>query len=144
MTDIRAQFIICKLLTTDFKGTTVWVAKIISDPTSNGKKNSNYSRFQFPLRLAYSMSINKVSFKLYPFNCTYLQAQGQTFERVGIVLKNNVFAHGQLYVALSRARDSNNVTLLFFVIVISDYRLKSVHLHILKKMAKKLLSLRIK
>jgi hypothetical protein len=47
-------------------------------------------RHQLPLRLAYSMTINKV--------------QGQTFERVGIYLPSPVFSHCQLYVAFSRAR----------------------------------------
>ena len=32
----------------------------------------------------------------------HFQSQGQTLNLVGIILKNNVFAHGQLYVALSR------------------------------------------
>ena len=50
---------------------------------------------QFPLRLAYSMTINK--------------AQGQTFEKVGIYLHRPCFSHGQLYVALSRARGFNDV-----------------------------------
>ena len=48
------------------------------------------SRRQFPVRLAYSMTINK--------------AQGQTFDKVGIFLRRSCFSHGQLYVALSRAR----------------------------------------
>ncbi|XP_065907872.1 uncharacterized protein [Dysidea avara] len=48
------------------------------------------SRCQFPLRLAYSMTINK--------------AQGQTFAKVGLHMERPCFAHGQLYVALSRAR----------------------------------------
>ena len=47
-------------------------------------------RCQFPVRLAYYMTINK--------------AQGQTFSTVGIYLPQPVFAHGQLYVAFSRAR----------------------------------------
>ena len=47
-------------------------------------------RRQFPVRLAYSMTINK--------------AQGQTFGTVGIFLPQPVFSHGQLYVAFSRAR----------------------------------------
>ena len=47
-------------------------------------------RIQFPVRLSYSMTINK--------------AQGQTFDKVGIYLPSPDFAHGQLYVAFSRAR----------------------------------------
>ena len=46
-------------------------------------------RRQFPVRLAFAMSINK--------------AQGQSLKRVGIYLKRPVFAHGQAYVAASRA-----------------------------------------
>ena len=52
-------------------------------------------RRQFPLRLAYSMTINK--------------AQGQTFEKVGLYLQRPCFSHGQLYVAFSRARAFNDV-----------------------------------
>ena len=47
-------------------------------------------RRQFPLRLAYSMNINK--------------AQGQTFEKVALYLQRQCFSRGQLYVAFSRAR----------------------------------------
>ena len=48
---------------------------------------------QFPVRLAHSITINK--------------AQGQTFDKVGICLPAPVFSHGQLYVALSRAKSLN-------------------------------------
>jgi ATP-dependent DNA helicase PIF1 len=44
-------------------------------------------RHQFPLQLAFVMTINKV--------------QGQTMKTVGIYLPKLVFTHGQLYVALS-------------------------------------------
>jgi len=47
-------------------------------------------RVQLPLRLAFSLTINK--------------SQGQTFEFVGMDLRNQCFGHGQLYVALSRIR----------------------------------------
>ncbi|XP_065665485.1 ATP-dependent DNA helicase pif1-like [Hydra vulgaris] len=51
-------------------------------------------RRQFPVRLAYSMTINK--------------SQGQKFDRVGVYLKKPCFSHGQLYVACSRTRAFNS------------------------------------
>ena len=54
-----------------------------------------FSRFQFPFRLSFAMTINK--------------SQGQTFERVGIWLKKPVFTHGQLYTAESRGRGFDRV-----------------------------------
>ena len=55
-------------------------------------------RIQFPVRLSYSMTINK--------------SQGQTFNQVGIYLPEPVFSHGQLYVAFSRARTLSGVKVL--------------------------------
>ena len=45
---------------------------------------------QFPIRLAFSMAINK--------------SQCQTFDKVRIFLDRSCFPHGRLYVAFSRAR----------------------------------------
>jgi ATP-dependent DNA helicase PIF1 len=53
-------------------------------------------RHQFPLQLAFAMTINK--------------AQGQTMKTASIYLLEPVFTHGQLYVALSRTTSVNDVS----------------------------------
>lgn len=52
-------------------------------------------RLQFPVTLAFGMTINK--------------AQGQSFNTVGIDLRNPTFTHGQLYVALSRGHSAASI-----------------------------------
>ena len=47
-----------------------------------------FKRLQFPVRLAFAMTINK--------------SQGQSLEVAGVDLSTPCFSHGQLYVALSR------------------------------------------
>ena len=51
---------------------------------------------------------------LFPFGGVN-KSQGQTFQKVAIYLPSPVFAHGQHYVALSRARvgDPTNITIMF-------------------------------
>lgn len=56
-------------------------------------------RRQFPVRLAFSMTINK--------------SQGQSVKWVGLDLRSPVFSHGQLYVALSRCTHPNRVKAIF-------------------------------
>ena len=55
-------------------------------------------RLQFPVRLAFAMTINK--------------SQGQSVEHVGINLQTSVFSHGQLYVAFSRCTSPLNISVL--------------------------------
>lgn len=60
-----------------------------------GRNGISFMRVQFPLRTAYSMTINK--------------SQGQTLTKIGLDLRSPPFAHGQLYVALSRAQNRNSI-----------------------------------
>lgn len=55
------------------------------------------TRMQFPLRLAYAMTYNK--------------CQSQTLVKVLLDITNPPFSHGQLYVALSRVRDSTKIAM---------------------------------
>jgi ATP-dependent DNA helicase PIF1 len=55
----------------------------------------SFTRTQFPLKLAFAMTIHK--------------AQGQTLSRVGIYLNSPVFACGQLYVSLSRTHREEDI-----------------------------------
>ena len=52
---------------------------------------------QFPVRLAWAITIHK--------------SQGQSFDKVSIDMGSGAFAHGQLYVALSRCRSLDGVTM---------------------------------
>ena len=54
-----------------------------------------FKRLQFPLRLSFSLSINK--------------AQGQTMRKVGLFLDPPPFAHGQTYVAASRVGSADGL-----------------------------------
>ncbi len=54
-----------------------------------------FKRLQFPVRLAFAMSINK--------------AQGQSLKVAGISLETPCFSHGQLYVACSRVGAGQNL-----------------------------------
>jgi len=55
----------------------------------------DFKRIQFPLRAAFAMTISK--------------SQGQTLDFVGIWLHEDLFTHGQLYVAMSRVSSIENL-----------------------------------
>ena len=72
-------------------GKTIVLAPRISFTAQVGRQGILFQRVQFPLRLAYSLTINKLP--------------GQTLSRIGLDLRSDVFAYGQLYVALNRAQN---------------------------------------
>ena len=78
------------------KGKCVLIPRITIAP-SDTELPFTIKRRQFPVRPCFGMSTNK--------------AQGQTLDFVGIHLPDHVFTHGQLYVALSRVRNSKAVAI---------------------------------
>nr|XP_027072002.1 uncharacterized protein LOC113696819 [Coffea arabica] len=80
------------------QGKKVLIPKIPLQTPDNQKNSIAFIRTQFPVRLCFALTINK--------------SQGQTLDYVGIYLREPVFSHGQLYVALSRVRTSAELKIL--------------------------------
>src|SRR5713226_2646126 len=76
-----------RLLTREQAGQIVFIPRVANQP---GEKDVpfKFTRRQFPIRLCFSMTINK--------------SQGQTVKHVGLDLRSSVFSHGQFYVGVSR------------------------------------------
>ena len=94
ISELRDHVLRCIILTGQRKGVQVMIPRITltsQDPFIPFA----LCRRQFPIRLAFAMTINK--------------AQGQTFGRVGLYLREPVFSHGQLYVAFSRVRNAQSI-----------------------------------
>ena len=58
----------------------------------------DFTRVQFPLQPAYCVSVHK--------------SQGQSLTRIGLIIDQDSFAHGQVYTALSRTSGWDNITVL--------------------------------
>ena len=82
---IMGNIIEANILSGKFQGEIVLLPRIPMIPSDSPIP---FKRLQFPIRLAYAMTINK--------------SQGQTMTFCGLDLENPCFSHGQLYVACSR------------------------------------------
>lgn len=83
----------CEILTGDKKGNIIFLNQITI--YCENVYPFSFKRRQFPIKLAFAMTINK--------------AQGQTFNKIAIDLRKDVFNHGQLYVAVSRVRSFDSL-----------------------------------
>ena len=79
----------------EHKGKVVLIPKKLTKPADATLFGFEWELNQFPVRLAFSMTINN--------------AQGQTLEKVTVWLNNPCFGHGQLYVASSRVGCPDNI-----------------------------------
>ena len=74
----------------------VAIPRIILRPKDK-EYSFDWSRRQFPVRVAFACTVNK--------------SQGQSMKNVGLWLPHSVFGHGQLHVAVSRSGDNKNFTI---------------------------------
>lgn len=84
---LKQHCIHARILTGQRAGDMVLLPRIICTSSDN-RLPFQIKRKQFPLQLCFAMTINK--------------AQGQSLHHLAIYLPQPVFAHGQLYVGLSR------------------------------------------
>jgi len=97
--DIKNRAIKCEIISGDarFSGTIALIPRITLEPSAENLPIP-LRRRQFPVRLAFAMTINK--------------SQGQSVHTVGLNLQTHVFSHGQLYVAFSRCTSGNRIKVL--------------------------------
>ncbi|XP_021734202.1 ATP-dependent DNA helicase pfh1-like [Chenopodium quinoa] len=94
----RRNVIVCSIATGHRQGELMFVHRVNLRPPSSAKYPIQFEQIQFLLKLSFAMTINK--------------SQGQTLSRVIVYLPQPCFSHGQLYVTLSRAKQSTKVTVI--------------------------------
>ncbi|KAI5452038.1 hypothetical protein NCC49_001334 [Naganishia albida] len=94
VTNMATRLLEAVIITGEFRGNKVFIPRLALDHQDKGLAIT-MRRLQFPVKLAFALTINK--------------SQGQSLKVVGLDLTSDVFAHGQLYVALSRATTPGNV-----------------------------------
>lgn len=89
---IQRNILQCQILSGQKEGEVVCIPKVTLDTRGDLDMSFVLKRTQFPVRVAFAMTINK--------------SQGQSFEKVGLCVTSDetIFTHGQLYVALSRCK----------------------------------------
>ena len=99
VSEIRRKVLKCRIISGDakFAGNIVFLPRITLAPTGEDLPLP-LRRRQFPVRLAFAMTVNK--------------SQGQSLKHVGLDLRSPVFSHGQLYVGLSRCTSGSRVKVL--------------------------------
>jgi len=91
---LRGNLIVVEVAAGKKKGHNVYIPRMMMSPTDSDLPVI-LKRLQFPVVLAFAMTITK--------------SQGQTFDRVGILLPEPIFSLGQLYVVFSKATSKDGL-----------------------------------
>ena len=92
ITELGRSKLTGKILVGAYAGQEVYIPRIAFIPKDCAIE---FKRIQFPVKVSFSMSINK--------------SQGQTLKKVGLWLEEPCFAHGQFYVGCSRVGSDKNL-----------------------------------
>jgi ATP-dependent DNA helicase PIF1 len=85
----------CTIVSGEHAGQQVLIPRILTQPSDYRNQPCEWRRLQFPVRVAFGITINK--------------GQGQSLQHAGVWLEEPVFTHGQLYVAASRVGHPDSI-----------------------------------
>lgn len=97
LTKLETNVLAARIAAGAYKGEPILLPRIPLEPSAVDLP-VRFRRLQFPVRPCFAITIHK--------------SQGQTLDFFGVHLGLSCFQHGQLYVALSRARDPRHVRVL--------------------------------
>lgn len=112
---INRRLIKATILSGKKEGSVEFIPEIKMTPANERSFGFQFSRTQFPLKLAFAMTIHK--------------SQGQSLKKVGVYLPNPVFSHGALYVAASRLGNPNDIKFFLPVNLNETYSTTNVVYH---------------